>query len=73
MYIFNETINIDDLLNANKSKFKRKKTFTKQQTPQLFIGNMEELGWEVYTGIDTSFDKYQNLQSQFNDTETLFT
>ena len=38
-----------------------------QQTPQLVIGNMEELGWEVYTGIDTSFDKYQNLQSQFNE------
>ena len=62
-----ETINIGDLLNANKSKFKRKKTCMTQQTPQLVIGNMEELGWEVYTGIDTSFDKYQNLQSQFNE------
>ena len=62
-----ETIDIAEVLRKQQQTWKRKKTTQKQLPPKLIIGNMQELGWEVYTGIDTGLNHYQNLQSQFRE------
>jgi hypothetical protein len=35
-----------------------------QRAPTKLLGNMKKLGWEVYTGVQFSLDKYQNLNAQ---------
>jgi hypothetical protein len=39
----------------------------KQRKPIRILGNMKQLGWEVYTGVQFSLSKYQNLQAQLRD------
>ena len=62
-----KTIDIRDILLKQQESWKRKKTNRTQLPPKLLLGNMKELGWEVYTGIDINLIHYTNLQSQFRE------
>ena len=63
------TIDIGDYL----KEYSRNRTAStaisshKQRTPVRILGDMNKLGWEVYTGVQFSLGKYQNLNAQIRD------
>ena len=62
-----ETIYIGKLLQERRDLMTTPRNYKKQLQSKLIVGNMQELGWEVHSGIDTNLDKYTNLQSHFRE------
>ena len=62
-------IKVDDHLKRFKENRKSSTTFTHhtQRAPVRILGDMKTLGWEIYTGVEFSLDKYQNLNAQIRD------
>lgn len=60
----NDSIDIAKCLNELKCT---KNTKRKQMNPVKVVGDIENLGWAVYTGIDFSLTNYQTLKSQFRE------
>lgn len=58
-----EVINIQDYLDAHHCEIKRQRTTYVQPKTHKLLGDLDELGWEVWTGLDTSLIKYTDLQS----------
>ena len=63
---FYDVINVEDYL-PSSSISNREYTSCIQQVPKRVLGDMEELGWEIWTGIDMSLSKYTPLQSHLRE------
>lgn len=58
-----QEINIQDYIDYdNECRFKNQRTSYEQHATHKLLGDFDELGWEVWTGLDTSLSKYQDLQ-----------
>ena len=59
--LFYDIINVEDYLPLSEN------TSRIQQTPKRILGDMDELGWEIWTGVDMSLPKYTQLQSHLRE------
>ena len=61
--IINNEINIIDYIELNNNAIGTRKNSLRQTPSRKLLGDLDELGWEVWTGIDTNLDKYAYLNS----------
>jgi hypothetical protein len=64
--IEHEQINIQDYIDAEELLQKNQRTTHLQPKSHKLLGDMDELGWEVWTGLDTSLPKYTDLQTHLS-------
>ena len=60
----NDTLDIGEYLKKMESSNCNNSTKRTQKNPVKVVGDLNELGWAVYTGIDLNLVKYTNLHRQ---------
>jgi hypothetical protein len=61
--LVNDEIDVSHYIDLNNSMIGTRRNSLVQQQSRKLLGDLDALGWEVWTGIDTSLEKYVYLNS----------